>query len=64
MKQMSWASANTFALRALWLAGSMAGSLMLAGPARANGGDAHDGVISPGLGTLGTILEGLWRWFF
>lgn len=48
MKQMSWASANTFALRALWLAGSMAGSLMLAGPARADGGDAPDGVISPG----------------
>lgn len=56
MKQMSWASANTFALLAV--------SLALAGPARADGGDMPDGVISPGLGTLGTILEGLWRLLF
>ena len=60
MKKMSWPSANTFALGAL----SLACSLVLTAPAHADGGDAPDGVISPGLGTLGTIFEGLWRLFF
>lgn len=60
MKKMSWASANSFAPWAL----SLACTLVMAGPARADGGDAPNGVISPGLGTLGTILEGLWRLFF
>lgn len=39
----------------------LAMALALALPAHADGGEATDGGITPGLGTLGAVVGWLWR---